>query len=64
MPQDIDLLQGSWSIKSLALEGQEMPAAMFVNASMVVQGNRFTSSAWAHSTKAHLSSTHSQTPTT
>jgi uncharacterized protein (TIGR03067 family) len=43
MPQDIDLLQGSWSIKSLALEGQEMPAAMFVNASMVVQGNRFTS---------------------
>jgi uncharacterized protein (TIGR03067 family) len=43
MPPDIDLLQGSWSIKSLALEGQEMPAAMFVNASMVVQGNRFTS---------------------
>jgi hypothetical protein len=43
MPQDIDLVQGSWSIKSLALEGQEMPAAMFANASMVVQGNRFTS---------------------
>jgi uncharacterized protein (TIGR03067 family) len=43
MPQDIDLLQGSWSIKSLALEGQEMPAAMFANASMVVHGKRFTS---------------------
>jgi uncharacterized protein (TIGR03067 family) len=43
MPQDIDLLQGSWSIKSLTLEGQEMPAAMFANASTVVQGNRFTS---------------------
>jgi uncharacterized protein (TIGR03067 family) len=43
MPQDIDLLQGSWSIKSLALEGQEMPAAMFSSASMVVEGNRFTS---------------------
>jgi hypothetical protein len=40
MPQDIDLLEGSWSIKSLALEGQERPAAMFANASMV---NRFTS---------------------
>jgi len=41
MPQDIDLLQGSWSSKSLALEGHEMPAAMFANARMVVQRKRF-----------------------
>jgi uncharacterized protein (TIGR03067 family) len=43
MPQDIDLLQGSWSITSLLMEGQELPASMFANASIVVKGNRFTS---------------------
>jgi uncharacterized protein (TIGR03067 family) len=42
MPQDIDLLQGSWSITSLLMEGQELPASLFANASMV-KGNRFTS---------------------
>jgi uncharacterized protein (TIGR03067 family) len=43
MPQDIDLLQGSWSITSLLMEGQELPASMFAYASIVVKGNRFTS---------------------
>jgi uncharacterized protein (TIGR03067 family) len=43
MPQDIDLLQGSWSIKSLTMEGQDLPALMFANASIVVQANRFSS---------------------
>jgi uncharacterized protein (TIGR03067 family) len=43
MPQDIDLLQGSWSIKSLTMEGHELPAAMFASARIVVQANRFTS---------------------
>ena len=26
MPEDLDLLQGSWSITRLEVEGQEMPA--------------------------------------
>jgi uncharacterized protein (TIGR03067 family) len=43
MPQDLDLLQGSWSITSLLMEGQELPAAMFRNSFIVVKGNRFTS---------------------
>ncbi len=43
MPHDIDLLQGSWSIKALMLEGQAMPSVMFANASIVVQANRFVS---------------------
>lgn len=43
MSHDIDLLQGSWAIKSLAMEGQQLPASMFANASMVVNANRFTS---------------------
>ncbi len=43
MPQDIDLLQGSWSIQSLTMEGHNLPSTMFANASIVVQGKRFTS---------------------
>ena len=43
MPQDIDLLQGSWTITSLAIEGQAVPDNLFFNASIVVKGNRFTS---------------------
>jgi uncharacterized protein (TIGR03067 family) len=43
MRQDIDLLQGSWSITSLVMEGQEMPANLFANASIEVKGSRFTS---------------------
>jgi hypothetical protein len=31
--QDMGLLPGSWCIQSLALEGQETPAAMFSSAS-------------------------------
>jgi uncharacterized protein (TIGR03067 family) len=43
MPRDIDLLQGSWSIQSLTMEGFDVPASMFANASIVVRANRFTS---------------------
>jgi len=43
MHQDLELLQGSWSITSLSMEGQELPASMFANGSIVVKGNRFTS---------------------
>lgn len=43
MRQDIDLLQGFWSITSLEMEGREMPANMFSSARIEVKGNRFTS---------------------
>jgi uncharacterized protein (TIGR03067 family) len=43
MRQDIDLLQGSWSITSLAMDGQEMSSDMFASGGIVVKGNRFTS---------------------
>jgi uncharacterized protein (TIGR03067 family) len=43
MLQDIDLLQGSWSVKSLSMEGHEMPPALFAAARIVIQGIRFTS---------------------
>jgi uncharacterized protein (TIGR03067 family) len=41
--RDLDLLQGSWSVTALEVDGQEMPAAMLASARIVVQRNRFTS---------------------
>jgi uncharacterized protein (TIGR03067 family) len=41
MPQDLDLLQGSWAITSLEMEGQKMPASVLANSRIVVKGNRF-----------------------
>jgi uncharacterized protein (TIGR03067 family) len=43
MARDIDLLQGSWSVTSLELDGQTMPANIFANARLVIKGHRFTS---------------------
>ena len=43
MRQDLDLLQGSWSLTALEVEGQKMPAATLAEARIVVKGNRFTS---------------------
>jgi uncharacterized protein (TIGR03067 family) len=44
MPQDLDLLQGSWAIAALEVDGQQVPAAMLRDARVVVAGSRFTSS--------------------
>jgi uncharacterized protein (TIGR03067 family) len=41
--QDLDLLQGSWSVTALEVEGLKMPAATLAEARIVVKGNRFTS---------------------
>jgi uncharacterized protein (TIGR03067 family) len=43
MPRDIDLLQGSWLVTSLELDGQAMPANIFASARLVIKGHRFTS---------------------
>jgi uncharacterized protein (TIGR03067 family) len=43
MAHDLDLLQGTWTIESLEVDGQPMPAAMLDDACIVVEGNRFTS---------------------
>ena len=42
MRQDLDLLQGSWTVAALEMEGQETPAGMLANARVVVKGTRFT----------------------
>jgi uncharacterized protein (TIGR03067 family) len=42
MPDDLKLLQGAWSITSLEVDGQESPDSMLTDASLVIKGNRFT----------------------
>jgi uncharacterized protein (TIGR03067 family) len=37
------LLQGSWSVTALEVDGQEIPAGMLGDARVVVKGNRFES---------------------
>ena len=43
MAQDLDLLQGPWTVTALEMDGQEMPADMLSNARIVIEGSRFTS---------------------
>lgn len=43
MRQDLDLLQGSWTVIALEVDGQEMPAAMLANARILIEGGRFNS---------------------
>ena len=40
---DTDLLQGSWSVVTLEVEGQRMPSEMLSAARIVVKGDRFQS---------------------
>jgi len=43
MPDDLDLIQGSWTITALEVDGQAMPPAMLEAGLVTVKGNRFTS---------------------
>jgi uncharacterized protein (TIGR03067 family) len=39
----LELLQGSWTVTSLEMEGQSTPAAMLASARIVIEGKRFRS---------------------
>ena len=43
MPSDLDLLQGTWNVAALEVDGQAMPSAILSNARIVIEGDRFTS---------------------
>ena len=43
MRDDLKLLQGTWTITSLKMDGQEMPDTMLAEAQVAVKGDRFTS---------------------
>jgi uncharacterized protein (TIGR03067 family) len=42
MRDDLKLLQGTWSVTSLEVEGQEMPDSMLADARILIEGNHFT----------------------
>jgi uncharacterized protein (TIGR03067 family) len=43
MPRNLDGLQGSWTITSLVLDGQPLPAALLAGGRITIQGDRFVS---------------------
>jgi len=43
MRDDLKLLQGTWSVTALEVEGQKMPESMLADAGITIEGNRFTS---------------------
>lgn len=43
MKKDLDLLQGSWRVTALEMDGQKTPADMLADARVEVKGNRFQS---------------------
>ncbi len=43
MTKDLERLQGTWSVKSLEVEGQKMPPSMLADAQIVIKGKRFSS---------------------
>jgi uncharacterized protein (TIGR03067 family) len=40
---EMNLLQGTWNIAALEVEGQNIPKSEFENARLIIEGNRFTS---------------------
>jgi uncharacterized protein (TIGR03067 family) len=62
MRQDLDLLQGSWSVTALNVEGQKMSAGMLANAQIAIEGNRFTSTGMGSVYKGTLELDTSKSP--
>jgi uncharacterized protein (TIGR03067 family) len=44
MREDIDLLHGLWSIKSLTMNGEAVPPNIYDNATLEITGSRFVAS--------------------
>lgn len=62
MSNDLNLLQGSWFVTTLEVDGQKMPAAMLGDARIVVRGNRFTSTGMGAAYEGTLELDASTTP--
>jgi len=57
MNHHLDLLQGSWTVTALEVDGQKMPASMLANARIAIDGNRFASTGMGAPMKARSSLT-------
>jgi uncharacterized protein (TIGR03067 family) len=43
MPDDLDTLQGTWTVTALQVDGRKMPPEALADASIVIKGRKFTS---------------------
>jgi uncharacterized protein (TIGR03067 family) len=62
MREDIDLLQGTWIVTGLELDGQQMPDAILANGHIAVRGKRFVSTGMGSEYEGKLELDPSQTP--
>lgn len=60
--QDIDLLQGAWTVTTLEMDGRQVPSGMLGGARIVVQGDRFTSTGMGATYEGTLELDASSTP--
>src|SRR5215467_12236424 len=54
MSSDLERLQGTWTISSLEVDGEEMPDIQLENCQIVVKGSLFTSSTSASEYKGRI----------
>lgn len=54
MPADLDKLQGAWSLTSLEVDGQEVPAIALNDSRIIVKGTEFTSTSMGAKYKGEL----------
>jgi len=62
MRDDLELLQGTWSVTSLEMDGQQMSGDMLADAQIVIKGKRFTSTGMGAIYKGTLKLDPSTTP--
>ena len=62
MTGEIDLLQGTWSVTALEMNGEAMAGPMLAEARLVIKGNRFTSTGMGAVYKGTLQVDTSMTP--
>jgi uncharacterized protein (TIGR03067 family) len=62
MHHDLELLQGSWTVADLEVDGQATPAGMLGDARIVVEGNRFASTGMGATYEGILSLDPAATP--
>ena len=62
MPNDLDRLQGSWSVTALETDGQKMPAEMVTGARIEIEGDRFRSTGVGFVYEGRLELDESKTP--
>src|SRR6267154_2409910 len=62
MPNDLELLQGPWTVTELEVDGNKMDAGVMGEGRIVIEGNRFTSTGMGAEYKGTMKVDESATP--